>query len=363
MAKRKRLTPPGAGYLDTGPAPESKGMFSGPSSSPAPIAGVAREASAAAALEEMAETLTRARSEGRMVMALPLESVRMDYLVRDRLAVDDGEMAALVQSLRARGQQTPIEVADLGEDARPRYGLISGWRRCQALSRLAEETGEAPTVLALLRRPEQAADAYLAMVEENEIRVGLSHYERAHIVMRATRQGVYPSERAALAALFANASRPRRSKIGSFLVIVAALDGVLAFPEALGERLGLVLARALEDRPGLGAALRAALREVAPQNDLAELAVIEAVLAAPDADSGEAERATLIRPPEPRPDERPAQGQTGADRPGLGPRAGGAEVAPGIWMRVALNGDVAIGGAGVTPDLRAALRAWLAGQG
>ena len=65
MAKRRRLTAPNPGYLDSPPAPETKGMFP----SPAPIAGVAREASASAAMDEMAQTLTRARQEGRRRLA------------------------------------------------------------------------------------------------------------------------------------------------------------------------------------------------------------------------------------------------------------------------------------------------------
>ena len=127
MAKRKRLTPPNPGYLDATPAPEAKSMFAA-----APIADVAREAASSAAIDEMAETLSRARTEGRMVLSLPLADIQLDYLVRDRTLVDDAEMTALMDSLRARGQQTPVEVTDLGGG---RYGLISGWRRCQALAR------------------------------------------------------------------------------------------------------------------------------------------------------------------------------------------------------------------------------------
>ena len=145
-----------------------------------------------------------------MVLSLPLADIQLDYLVRDRTLVDDAEMTALMDSLRARGQQTPVEVADLGGG---RYGLISGWRRCQALARLAQETGEDRfgTVLALLRRPEDASDAYLAMVEENEIRVGLSYFERARIVAKAAENGVIHRN---------NASRRK----GSLMRSLAALE-------------------------------------------------------------------------------------------------------------------------------------------
>ena len=79
------------------------------------------------------------------------------------------------------------------------------------------------------------------MVEENEIRLGLSHYERARVAALATARGVFPSEDAALRALFATASRPKRSRIRAFLDLYHALDDVLRFPAHLPERLGLAL--------------------------------------------------------------------------------------------------------------------------
>ena len=262
MAKRKRLTP----FAETPASPheEESPMFptyplgyAGHGTRPAPIADMAGAAAATAAMEEMAETLRAARDGGRMVLVLPLSQVEAGHLVRDRIATDPDEMAALVESLRARGQQSPIEVVALGPD---RYGLISGWRRLTALRQLLAETGDAAkfgTVLALLRKPDQASDAYVAMVEENEIRVGLSFYERARIVAKAVELGVFDSDKSALRALFAAASRAKRSKVGSFVTVVRALDGALRFPETLGERLGLQLALALEAEPALGPQLAA----------------------------------------------------------------------------------------------------------
>ena len=269
MAKRKRLSPANPVFLsEEAPVPFT------PHHAP-PIADVAGEASARAALEEVTDTLTRARTEGRMVILLPLSSIDMGYLVRDRLHVDDAEMAALIESLRARGQQTPIEVAPLDHD---RYGLISGWRRCTALARLAEETGEEATVQVLVRQPDQSAGAYLAMVEENEIRVGLSFYERARIVARCVENRVYSSPKEALNALFAAASRAKRSKIKSFITIVDALDGALRFPQSIGERLGLQVAKALEVDATLAVRLRRALEQDAPETPEAEQAVLAAAL-------------------------------------------------------------------------------------
>ena len=83
------------------------------------------------------------------------------------MAFDADEMAALVASLRARGQQVPIEVVarEAKGTGRNGYGLISGLRRVMALREIG-----AAEVLALVRRPETSSEAYLAMVEENEIR-------------------------------------------------------------------------------------------------------------------------------------------------------------------------------------------------
>ena len=331
MAKRKRLTPLGPMGA---PAPTSAPAGSEPQADPArsvaPIADMAGAASARAALDEVTETLSRARAEGRMVLHLPHDAIQIDYLVRDRIAVDDEEMTALVESLRARGQQAPIEVADLGDG---RYGLISGWRRCRALRQLHEETGDDrfASVLALVRRPDQASDAYLAMVEENEIRVGLSYYERARIVAKAVAQGVFETEKQALQRLFHTASRPKRSKIGSFLAIVHALDGALRFPETVSERLGLSLSRALEDDPSLAPQLRGRLAEAAPKEPQAEQEILAAALEPPAPARPEAE-------PVPAPDE---------------PR-------PGVRVSTGKDGRLVLQGPGVDEALKARLLAWLA---
>lgn len=313
---------------------------------PAPIADMAGAAAATAALEEMAATLQQARDTGRMVIALPLDQIEAGYLVRDRVVVDSEEMAALVESLRARGQQTPIEVVQL---APGRFGLISGWRRLRALRTLAAETGEPrfAQVLALLRRPEQASDAYVAMVEENEIRVGLSFYERARIVMKAVEAGVFEADRDALRGLFAAASRAKRSKIGSFLAVVRALEGALRFPEAIGERLGLQIAQALEGDAGLAPRLRAALETAEPADAAAEQALIQQVLAPPAARSD----------PAPAPTPARAAAGAGSDRAPLWQD----EPLPGLHLR-AEAGRLLLEGPGIDAAFATRLAAWLRGQ-
>ena len=192
MAKRKRLTVPAFGGFAAPPPPEAKPAL-GPGLAPAPISRVTGEAAATAALREVAEELTSARTEGRLVLRIDLDRIEEGWLVRDRLGIDAEELDSLMTSLAAHGQRSPIEVAEMGEG---RFGLISGWRRVTALRRLRDRTGEDrfASVLAILRRPDTAAEAYVAMVEENEIRLGLSYFERARIAAKAVEAGVFPTE-------------------------------------------------------------------------------------------------------------------------------------------------------------------------
>ncbi|WP_299628669.1 ParB N-terminal domain-containing protein [uncultured Tateyamaria sp.] len=268
MAKRKRLSPANPDVF--GAAPETKSMLAR-----APIADVASDAATTAALHDVSRELSEARATGRMVLSLPVSAITLDHIVRDRVAVDDAEMEALMASIAARGQQSPIEVLETGSG---QYGLISGWRRCQAIVQLAARGDHDGTVLALLRRPSDASETYQAMVEENEIRVGLSYYERARIAARAVEQGVFETQKAALLTLFATASRPKRSKIRSFLPLVAALDGHLRFPHAIGERLGLKISAALETHKGMGEQMRTALAKDAPDSPEAEQALLAQLL-------------------------------------------------------------------------------------
>lgn len=262
MAKRKRLGGPLQDYLATSESAPSP--F--PASS-APIARVAGETSVNAAFEEVSRELSSARSEGRLVLRLPLDKIEVAWLIRDRThpgTSDDPEFTALRDSLRRNGQRSPIEVVDIGQG---RFGLISGWRRLTALSRLHEESEDErfATVLAFVRQPASSEEAYVAMVEENEIRLGLSYYERARIAAKSVEAGVYPNTKAALQSLFASASRAKRSKIGSFLALYQVLGDGVRFPQALTERIGLSLAKILDADEAAEKRLRACIENSRPE--------------------------------------------------------------------------------------------------
>ncbi len=349
MAKRKRLTPAQPGFLGTSqPAPETKSMSSGPVGMNAPIAQVAGEASATAALAEVSEALAMARAEGRMLELLDLDVIDERHLVRDRLEQNEEEMESLVESLRARGQQMPVEVVALPHPAGGRtHGLISGWRRLTALKRLYKETSDPKfaKVRAMVITPDTAQDAYVAMVEENEIRVNLSHYERARIAVRAMKEEVYPTQRAALQGLFANATRSKRSKIGTFMMLVDAFDATLWYPSAISEKLGLAMAREMVRDPGFGDALKERLKEIPRDSAGAEMRIIAQTLA---------ERQAPPPAPEPVADAGPAPRpriRSTAQNPAAGERII-TQVATGIEMRFTPDQSrIELVGEGVTEAL------------
>lgn len=335
---------PGAAPSPSSPLPPGLAM--------PPIARIAGQAATEAALQGLAADVAAAREQGLLIEALPLAAIDAHHLTRDRLAVDDEELAALATSLRERGQQVPIEVVELGAGSGPardgpRFGLISGWRRLTALRQLAEaEPARFTTVLAVRRRPENSAQAYRAMVEENELRVGLSYYERARIVARAAGQGVFPGPEAALAGLFGTASRSKRSKIGSFLRIHDALDGRLNFAAAIPERLGLQLSRALQDQV-FAERLRERLRKAPAASAEAELAVLARALREAVARPEAKAPAKTPEPPaarSPAPFAAKPAGPAADDFP-LGPRQEhDAVLAPGLRLRwragrVTLSGE------------------------
>jgi ParB family chromosome partitioning protein len=264
MAKRKRLEVPAepfSGELETKSAFSSKARM--------PIAEVAGDTAGRAALEEVAAEMTAAEDEGRVIKKLPLDKIDIHHLNRDRLVIDEEEMEVLKTSLAERGQQSPIEVLSTGG----RYGLISGLRRVLALKAL--EQGE---VLALVRRPESAEAAYVAMVEENEIRADLSFYERANLVVTAAGSGVYPDPKAAVAGLFAHVPAPKRSKILKFVTLRERIGRVLKFPAAIPEKLGLALVAAIETDVQVATRVVDALRKTPAEDAAAERRVLERAL-------------------------------------------------------------------------------------
>ena len=108
----------------------------------------------------------------------------------------------------------------------------------------------------MLRDPGAMGGTFAAMVEENEIRASLSHYERGRIAVIAAQQGAFVNAEEAVNAFFPMASKGKRSKIRSFALIFEELGDMLTLPDLIREKDGLKIAAAL--REGAEARLREA---------------------------------------------------------------------------------------------------------
>jgi ParB family chromosome partitioning protein len=346
MAKRKRLTPADL-TPNTSPAAEletkSRPMHGSGGLTRAPIAQVAGDTAARAALEDLAGEVTKARATGRMVQSLQLSEVRADHLLRDRIISDPDEMDALKASIMVRGQQSPIEVVELDGGG---YGLISGFRRLTALMDLFEETKDAGfgVIQSLIKPKNSASDSYVAMVEENEIRADLSFYERARIAVEAAKLGVYPTASHAVQALFAHAPAAKRSKIKSFIRIHEALGNVLLFPSAIPERLGLALSAALETSDVFGRKVRDNLRNNPAKDAAQERQLLERALRPTKG----AKKARV----------KEREGDAVAKQPAATRMA---EVVSGVTI-TQQGGSLILSGENVTDTLRADLVVWLRKQ-
>lgn len=263
MAKR-RLDPPSAeaiAKLDKEFRSETRHR---PNPASAPIAQVSAEAAQSGASEtpearknrQDSERLREAEKSGLIISQIPIGEILSDAMIRDRTIIDVDEMTELKLSIAANGLRLPIEVFKDGAA----FGLLSGYRRLMAFRELAE-LNDAPekyaTIKAIVRPSTDAATSFAAMIEENEIRANLSHFERGRIAVIAAQQGAFESVEGAVNFLFASASKSKRSKVKSFAEVFEELGDLLQHAEQLTERRGLRVAGAL--RSGHSAVLRATL--------------------------------------------------------------------------------------------------------
>lgn len=294
MAKRRRLETPSSSELD-----RIEQQFRGETFSPltpgrtiAPIAQIAADSAALLDAEGAEARIARVRAEanaarlqaaeerGLLITEIPLDQIDEGAMIRDRMAMDDGQMEELRASIAAHGLRLPIEVFELeAEGQEPRYSLLSGYRRLQAIRTLFDLTRaeEHSHIRALIRPRVEADAAFVAMVEENEVREELSPFERGRIAVIAANQGAFANTEDAVNKLFATGSKAKRSKVRSFAMIFEELGDMLRFPEALTERRGLRLATALRD--GAEPRLRQALSTGHCHDAEQEWQLIESVIA------------------------------------------------------------------------------------
>ncbi|WP_417721051.1 ParB N-terminal domain-containing protein [Salipiger sp.] len=289
MAKRRKLEAPSAEDLTRLEEEFTREVARGPLS--APIAQVAAESAAlheprpAGERAEVAQAradaarLRDAEGRGLVMLELPIDEIDADALVRDRVVLDHEEMEELKASIAKGGLRLPVEVFATPDDSRGfRYGLLSGYRRLKAvrdLHALTKDPAHA-VIKAVLRDPAAMGGTFAAMIEENEIRASLSHFERGRIAVIAAQQGAFVNTEEAVNALFPMASKAKRSKIRSFALIFEELGDMLTYPDLIKEKDGLQLAAALRD--GAETTLREALAERVPTSPDEEAAMLARAL-------------------------------------------------------------------------------------
>jgi len=285
MAKRTKLTAPSAEDLAKMDADFRSENRVRPNPATAPIAQVAAESAALGTGEGTqgklnrldAERLRQAEEKGLLITEIPTNKIIADAMIRDRAVIDEDEMNELKISIRGSGLRLPIEVYE-AEDGQ--YALLSGYRRLRAVRELSAffdgAKPEFDVIKAIVRPKTDTAEAFAAMVEENEVRSNLSHFERGRIAVIAGNQGAFASTEDAVNRMFVSASAAKRSKIKAFAEVFEILGDLLNFPETLSERRGLRLSNAL--RQGGAKQFRAALG--AGQGATADLewAVLEQVI-------------------------------------------------------------------------------------
>jgi ParB family chromosome partitioning protein len=284
MAKRKRLISPTDEDLKALDAEFRSETPARPSPSTVPIAQVAADAAFASnpepaqiRLDRMdAERLRDAQDRGLIVTEIATHMIHMDAMIRDRTVLNAEEMAELQASIAANGLRLPIEVFEAGVGG---YALLSGYRRLlavRALEAAGPGNGRYTLIKAFIRPAADTATAFAAMVEENEVRANLSHFERGRIAVIAAQEGAFESTESAVNGLFAAASKSKRSKVKSFAEVFEMLGDMLRHAESLSERRGLRLAGAL--RQGGEVHLRAALEAGQGGDADQEWAVLEPVI-------------------------------------------------------------------------------------
>ena len=148
MARLRRLEAPGpqelaeieAGFAAK-PAPDRTGLG-------APIAQIAGDIARVAEPLDVekrvsiardsvdAEAWRQASQQGRVISDLPLDHIDLDYMMRDRIVVENSELEELKNSILSHGLHLPIEVISLRDE---RYGLISDWRQLTVLQQLQQD--------------------------------------------------------------------------------------------------------------------------------------------------------------------------------------------------------------------------------
>lgn len=215
---------------------------------------------------------------------VPLDAIDEAALPRDRAGLDSEPLDELVFSIARNGLRQPIELWQLSEPRPPHeYGLISGFRRLAAFRQMREtalDKARWQAIPAFIRQPETYAEAFAAMVEENEIRAELSPFEKGRICVVARDTGIFASIEEAVEALYKNKSRQNRARLRTLALVADELREFMTAPETLSAQQCYRIAKALT--AGFGELIRTALEESSITDPEHQWALIQPILAEAD---------------------------------------------------------------------------------
>ena len=221
-----------------------------------------------------AAALRTAREEGWEVRSISIAAIHVDARSRDRIEMEAEALDKLRASIRAGGLRTPIEVSQ--RNTGDGYDLISGLRRLTAVS---DVDGPDASIPAFVRPLRDAAETFVAMIEENEIHANLTAYERGRAAVVAVQDGAFATVGEAVDALYAASNKSKRSKVRSFATVHEELGDLLKHPRALTERKCLQLSAAI--KAGAGPRIRDALAEGDGRGPSEEWSVLAAAMPPP----------------------------------------------------------------------------------
>ncbi|WP_322895541.1 MULTISPECIES: ParB/RepB/Spo0J family partition protein [unclassified Yoonia] len=222
-----------------------------------------------------ATTPKATETPGLTIHMIPLDSITMQALIRDRNTGPDYELSELVTSIKEVGLSNPIQVVERSDG---RYDLVQGYRRLSAYRTLLAEEGEAWATIpaGFLPRGEGRAKIYRRMVDENIIRKDLSFAEMAKTaqIYAADPTTSTTDVDSAVAVLFQSGGYQRRSYIRKFARLMTLIGPILSFPHEVPRSLGLALYKEIKKDETLVRRLRAHLKDYNNRSVIEELTIL-----------------------------------------------------------------------------------------
>ncbi|MHB1826279.1 MAG: ParB/RepB/Spo0J family partition protein [Steroidobacteraceae bacterium] len=234
-------------------------------------------------LREENQRLKAERASALMVLRLDPKRVRATkFINRDERSFleSDAKFISLKESLRAYGQDTPIRVRPVTDDAAADYEVVFGHRRHRACLALDAESEGGFHVLALLDSTvSEARDLVLKMFRENEEREEQCAYDKGRSFRQWLSEGIFADQ-----AELARAIGVSPATVTKYLQIADLPEAVLAAFEDTREisvRWSLDLSRAVKLNPGRVGETAARLANTTPRPPAS--AVARALIASAEA--------------------------------------------------------------------------------